>query len=238
MRARMRLRMVLRQPTKPKQLGFSVIEVFLVVLVLAVLAVIGIMAYQQHKPSVVKNSSVTSSNQTTTQPKSNTTNQPAQPTVQPDPYQGWNTYNDTGYAAASGISIKYPSDWQINITRVKKIGNTKNPTAVINERVVFLPTSETPKEEWDTCATNVSADACGAAPGDKTLSNNESSINGLAVYTATMQNSNYTYHVTVIRGSKSTSPAGRPYVEFTTIASDPAALKTYAAIIASATFPN
>jgi len=225
--------MHLHQPTKRNQSGFSAIEVLLVILIVAALAVSGFVLYQRHKPSVVKTSAATTQNQTTTQTKDTSTQ-----SAQPDPYQGWNTYNDTGYAAASGISIKYPSDWQINITRVKKIGNTKNPTAVINERVVFLPSSETPKEEWDTCATNVSADACGAAPGDKTLSSSESTVNGLAVYIATMQNSYGTYHVSVIKGNKSTTPAGRPYVEFTTTSSDPTALSTYAAIMASATFPN
>jgi hypothetical protein len=187
------------------------------------------VVYQRHKPSIAKNSAATSQTQTPTSQPQNTATQST---------QGWNTYNDTGYAAASGISIKYPSDWQIHIPGVKNVGNTASPTAVINERVVFLPSSETPQEEWNTCATNVSADACGAAPGDKTLSSNQSTINGLAAYSATMQNSYGTYHVTVIRGTKSTSPAGTPYVEFTTTTSDPTALNTYAAIVASATFPS
>ena len=39
-------------------------------------------------------------------------------------------------------------------------------------------------------------------------------------------------------GSKSTPPDGRPYVEFTTTSRDPTALRTYAAIMASATFPS
>jgi Tfp pilus assembly protein PilV len=229
----MRLRMYLRPPIKREQSGFSVIEVLLIVLVVVALAVSGFVVYQHHKSASTKSTATTSQSQTNTQQQTAATQ-----STQPTPYQGWITYNDTGYAAASGISIKYPSDWQIDITRVKKIGNTNNPTAVINERVVFLPSSETPQEEWNTCATNVSADACGADPGDKTLNSNESTINGLAAYTATMQNSYGTYHVTVIRGNKSTQPAGTPYVEFTTTASDPTALSTYAAIMASSTFPD
>jgi hypothetical protein len=212
---------------------FSAVSVSLTVLVVAALAVTGLVLYQRHNTRNAKNSAATSPTQTTTQPQSTVTQ-----SAQPNPSQGWNTYNDTGYPAASGISIKYSPEWEINIPGVKKIGNTKNPTAVINERVVFLPSSETPKEEWNTCATNVSADACGAAPGDKTLSSKEFTINGLAAYTATMQNSNRTYHVTVIQGNKSTPPAGRPYVEFTVTSSDPAALNTYGATMASATFPN
>jgi hypothetical protein len=197
------------------------------------LAVTGLAVYQRQKPSSARTSAAANQTQTATQPQSTVTR-----SAQTNTSQGWNTYNDTGYAAASGISIKYPADWKINIPHVKAIGNTTNPAAVINERVVFLPSSETPKEEWNTCGTNVSADACGAAPGDKVLSNKEFTINGLAAYTATMQNSYGTYHITVIEGNKSTPPAGRPYVEFTTISSDPSALNTYDAIMASATFPN
>ncbi len=205
----------------------------LVVLIVAALTVTGLVVYHRHKPSSAKNSALTSQTQTTTQLQDTATQ-----SAPPDPYQGWNTYNDSGYAAASGINIKYPPDWEINIAGVKKIGNTKNPTGVIHERVIYLPLSETPQEEWNTCATNISADACGAAPGDKTLSSKESTTNGLAVYTATMQNSYGTYHVTVIRGNKPPPPAGTPFVEFTTTSSDPTALSTYAAIMASATFPN
>jgi hypothetical protein len=215
---------------RDRQSGFGRVEIVLIVFVIAALGVTGLVLYQRQTPSRAKNIAATSPSQTTTQPQSTVT--------QSATSQGWNTYNDTGYAAASGISIKYPPGWQINVNRVKKVGNTNNPTAIINERVVFLPSSEAPKDEWNTCATNISADACGAAPGDKTLSSNESTINGLAAYTATMQNSYGTYHVTVIRGNKSTPPAGTPYVEFTTTTSDPAALNSYAASMASATFPN
>src|SRR6266566_6373100 len=140
---------------RKNQSGFSAFVFLLPVLVVAVLAVGGLVIYQHHKPSSATNSAATSPTQTTTQPQSAVTQ-----SAQPNPSQGWNTYNDTGYAAASGISIKYPADWEISIPGVKKIGNTRNPTAVINEREVFLPSSETPKEEWNTCAVNVSADAC------------------------------------------------------------------------------
>jgi len=149
----------------------------------------------------------------------------------------WNDYKDSGYAAASGISFKYPPDWKVNISGVKAIGNTNNPTATINERTIFLPTSLAPKEEWNTCAAMVAADACGAAPGDKTVTSNESVINGLAVYTATMQNDSGIYHVTVVRGNNAT-PNGIPFVELTTTSSNPAALSTYTGIISSATFSN
>jgi hypothetical protein len=202
-----------------KQTGFSRIEILL-----SVFLVTGIVAF----------GTVIANHQTSNQKVNITQSAAITPT---SPVSNWGTYHDAGYAAASGISIKYPPEWKINIPGVKAIGTTKNPTAVINERDIFLPSSETPKEEWNTCAVNVSADACGAAPGDKTLSGSESTINGLAAYTATMQNSDGTYHVTVIRGNQSTSN-GTPFVEFTTTSNDPAALNAYAAIMASAMFTN
>src|SRR6266567_5033744 len=58
--ARMRLRMQSRLPT-PKQSGFSVIEVLLIVLVVAVLAATGIVVYQRHRPG----NAATGSTQTT-----------------------------------------------------------------------------------------------------------------------------------------------------------------------------
>lgn len=84
----------------------------------------------------------------------------------------------------------------------------------------------------------MSADACGAAPGDKTISGSASTINGFAAYTATMQNtSGSTYHVTVIRGNKPAS-FGTPYVEFTITSNDVATVSAFAAVMASATLPN
>ena len=69
-------------PTKPKQSGFSIIEVSLVILVVAVLSATGFVVYQHHKPSSAKNSAATSSNQPTEQPQGTTTTQSAQTTRQ------------------------------------------------------------------------------------------------------------------------------------------------------------
>jgi len=66
-----------RLPT-PKQSGFSVIEVLLIVLVVAVLAATGIVVYQRHRPG----NAATGSTQTTTQPMSTATTQPAQTATQ------------------------------------------------------------------------------------------------------------------------------------------------------------
>src|SRR5258707_21440 len=118
---------------RDRQSGFGTRALLLIVPVVAVLAATGLVVYQRHnKPSSASNSAATGQTQTTTQPQSAAT-QSAQATT----YQGWNTYNDTGYAAASGISIKYPSDWKIYIPdvkspgHVKSIGNATHPTAVI-----------------------------------------------------------------------------------------------------------
>lgn len=227
-----------------KQSGFSAIEALLVVLVVAALAVIGLLVYQHYKPTSGKNSTAISrttnayNQKVSSAPNENSTETPNTTT---DNTTTWSTYHDTGYAASTGISIKLPSDWEIVVpgSKPSKIlfGNSQNPVAVVGLRSVYLANSETPEQEWNTCAANVSADACGAAPGDKTVSGSASTINGLASYAATMQNSYGTYHVTVIRGNKSTSD-GIPFVEFTTTTSDPTALNTYTAIMASATFPS
>lgn len=65
--------MQLHRPPKPKQSGFSVIEVLLLVLVVAALAVIGFVVYQRHNPSSAKASASTGSTQTTMQPTQATT---------------------------------------------------------------------------------------------------------------------------------------------------------------------
>lgn len=94
--------MQLHQPTKQDQLGFSVIELSLVLFIVAALAVTGLVVYQRHKPSGAKNSAATSQTQTTTQPQNTATTQPA-----PDPYAGWQTYNNPS------VSLKYPSGWTV-----------------------------------------------------------------------------------------------------------------------------
>lgn len=151
----------------------------------------------------------------------------------------WNTYNDTGYDVASGISIKLPPSWELNIPGVKAVGNTANPSTIISERIIYYPsdTMVSPEDEWNTCAAIVSAAACGAAPGSKTISGTATTINGLATYSATMQNSFGTYHVTVIRGNEPTSN-GIPFIEFTTTSSDPTVLSSFAAVMASAAYPT
>ena len=215
--------------TKRRLAGFGVVEVLISVVVIAVIAGAGWLVYQNR----------TKSANTTSNSNQINNNQQANTKPQPDPYAGWKTFNNTGYAVATGISLKYPADWQINIPGVGKFGTTSNPTGTINMRSTYYPAASavTPQVEWETCAATFSADACGAASGDTTVNGSESTINGLAAYTATMHNSYGIYHVTVLRGNTPTSN-GIPYVEFTIGSNDSSILSTFATIMASTTFPN
>jgi len=209
---------------KGKRARFSIIASLVVIAIIGTLAMTSLALYQQNQ-TIAKQSSrhQLTTTEDSAQLAAATTN--------------WNIYKDSGYAAASGISIKYPVDWNISIPGVKTVGNNKQPTAIITERVIYLATAQSPKDEWNTCAATISADACGAAPGDKTINSKESMTNGYATYSAKMQTSSgNTYHVTVIRGNP--TPDGIPFVEFTTTSTNQAALNTYADIMASATFSN
>lgn len=216
-----------------KQAGFSIVEAVIIVAIIGIIGVAGWLVYQRHNPIAT-----TTTTQTANQHKSTA------PTQAPaDPYQGWQTFTDNAMAAASGISIKYPSDWQVIVGNSKayawELVDKTDSKSAISVRSIDLSApyaTESPKQEWETCATDISGDACGATLDDKTLSGSESTINGLAAYTATMQSSYGTYHVTVIRSNKATS-GGIPFVEFVTYATDQTALSTFAAIMASASFP-
>ncbi len=226
-------------PAKQSQSGFSALAVLFIILVIAALAGTGFVVYQRVKsPATATLQNSNANHQQTSSTSSGSA--PNTPNHTADSTATWVTYHDTGKTASTGITIKLPSDWEIVIpgdkSGMKPFGNTKNPVAVIGYRSIFLANSETPEQEWHTCATNVSADACGAAPGDKTVSGSTTTINGLAAYTATMQNAYGTYHVAVIKSNKATSPAGTAYVEFTIHASDPSVLATFNKIMATATF--
>jgi len=153
-----------------------------------------------------------------------------------DPYAGWKTYTDDATTPPSGISIKYPSDWQVNTTGTKSYGwSITSATASITVNDLFLDPSKAARQGWEFCA---GTDACpGTSADDKTVSSSESSINGFNAYTAAIQSSNGTYHVTVIRGNTQ-SDGTAPYVMFTTYSTDQATLSTFAKIMASATFKS
>ena len=159
----------------------------------------------------------------------------SQQAVVSDPYAGWGTYTDTGYPLASGISIKYPSDWKLTVGGKNvawSIANTKADISVID---IFQDGTQTARQVWESC---YATDACLGSSGIKIVSGEETTINGLNVYKATMHSDNSSvYHVTVIRGNIPVSD-GIPYVMFTTYATDETTLKLFDTIMASTSFSS
>jgi cytoskeletal protein RodZ len=208
--------------------GFGLIGILLVVVVVVIIGVGGWAVYKHnHKTAntTTSNSSSSKSSQTSTKPI--------------DPYAGWKTYTDTGYSEASGITVKYPADWQVKVGGSNafawEIIQNASPNASVNVRDVYLTAATTPQQEWDNCP---SADSCGPAPGSTKLEGNTTTVNGLASYNVKMQSSTGTiYYATVIKGNKTTS-AGTVFVEFIVNSPDAATLTTYNQVIASANFSN
>ena len=163
------------------------------------------------------------------------------PTITPvatNPYAGWKTYTDSGTSLSPGseISLKYPTDWQVNIGDSKayawEVVQKSNPSASINARYIYLSSSTTPQQEWENCG---SADACGPAPGDKKISGTSSQINGLDAYNTVMQNTAGTYYATVIKSNKPTSKE-TVFVELIFNGTNTNLVNIYKQVVASATF--
>lgn len=155
-----------------------------------------------------------------------------------DPYAGWQAYADTGTGISSGISIKYPATWHVDPTGTKSYGwsivETTNTKNIITVNDIFGDGSKTAQQEWESCYLT---DACLGSTGEKILSGSESTINGSDAYTAIMQTDYGTYHMTMIRGDKSTSN-GIPYVWFTTYATEIVTLNIFTKIMNSAYFTS
>lgn len=203
--------------------GFSAVEA---TIVLALLITIGVGGWWVWGRSQAKTPA--------TQPSSTTQNTPKQAV---DTYGGWKTYTDVGYTLATGISVKYPADWQVVVggkTIAWKIQNSASPTVSINVRSLYLDASKTARQEWNDCA---SGDACGPALGDTQIESAETSTNGLDTYSLKMQGSAGVYYATVIKGNKTTD-SGVPFLEFLLNNPDAATLSVYKQILASATFSN
>ncbi len=83
------------------QSGFGTTVISLAVLVVAVLAVTGLVVYQHHKSSSAKNSAATSPTQTTTQPQSTATTQPAQATAHSLDIKEWGVHMTLDSTTAS-----------------------------------------------------------------------------------------------------------------------------------------
>lgn len=209
--------------------GFGAVGVLMAVVVVAALAFSGWFVWH-------KNNDDNFSNKTDINPASqaNKTNEPAI-----DPYDGWGVYTDVGYAQSSGISVRYPSDWQVNTGNNKAfawtISHKIKPTGSINVRVISLDSSVSAKQEWDGCT---SADACGPAPGDTKIDSSSTTVNGLDTYRVKIKGTTDTYYATVVKSDKSSSDGTTSFVEFLLYSDDATLVNAYRQIVASASFLN
>ncbi len=205
--------------------GFSTIEILVTILVLVAAGFGGWYVWHKNKNGVPVKATMSQGTQN------------KQPTTPADPYAGWKTYADKGTGSASGVSIKYPSDWEVATggnAFAWEVQHATSPEASINVRFVFLDASKTAQQEWDDCA---NPDACGPAPGETKIESTTSTTNGLDTYAVKMQGSTGVYYATVIKGTKATG-SGVPFVEFLLNKPDASTLDTYKQIVGTATFPN
>jgi hypothetical protein len=205
--------------------GFGAIETLVVIAIITLVGFGGYFVWHNHQGKKTTNATKSQTSDTT---------KTKAPTI--DPYTNWKTYTDTGYSVASGIIVKYPSTWKVNIGDSKafawEIVEGAPPQTSINVRDTYLDNSQTAQQEWDNCS---SADACGPSAGDTKLEGNTSTINGLDVYSVKMQNSSGVYYATVAKSNKTTSK-GTVFVEFLINNPSTSALDTYKQIIASVSF--
>lgn len=88
---------------RKNELGFSAVEVVMVVAIVALLGVVGWLVYKDHHKTTAKNTPIVQPYKTTTPaPKANA------PTAA-NPYAGWNTYT----LKLEKITFRYPSTWQL-----------------------------------------------------------------------------------------------------------------------------
>lgn len=155
--------------------------------------------------------------------------------IKQNPYAGWKTYEDTGYASASGVTIKYPAGWKLepgSNAVAWELVQVAAPKAIISSRVIFLDSSQTPKQEWNNCP---SADACGPSPDDSLVSESDLTIGQLAAYRVQEKRDAGTYYTTVVKGSKAVAD-GTPFVEFTVNNPNAQTLSVYEQIVKTAHF--
>ena len=111
---------------KKNEKGFSVVEILIIVVIVGLLGAVGWLVYDRQK-SKTDNSSTTPQ---TSQQKTTTTAK----TATPDPYSGWATCSDQ----IIGASVKYPSDWQNNVSNpTNSDGNPCGKYANSSTQLVF-----------------------------------------------------------------------------------------------------
>lgn len=197
--------------TERKSKGFSRATIVLTLVIVGLLGVTAWHLWHNRKP-VKSQTSYTSNN-----------------------HVAWETYTDTNYAAASGISIKYPADWTIKSatnSSAWQIVHDTVPASAISTRTIFLNNSISPKQEWEQCTEPA---ACGPGVNDQILASQELTINGLAAYDATLASPAGKYYVTVLKSNKPSSD-GTAFVEFIIHNPDSKTLLTYNQIVRSAKF--
>jgi hypothetical protein len=205
--------------------GFTAVAVAIAVFMVALVTLVGWHVIADNN----KTKTVSSSSQ---QVMSNPDPQPPAK----DPYTGWKTYEDIGYPLASGISIKYPADWQILVGNNKAFAwiiKNNRGSQNIDARVNYLNSDITPEQEWDNCP---SADSCGPTPGDTKLEGKNSVVNDIYTYSVKMQNSSGAYYSTVLKSNNSSNDGKTAYVELLSYNDDPTVMNIYKQIISSAVF--
>lgn len=158
-------------------------------------------------------------------------------------YNGWKEYAD----AYTGIDIKYPPDWQVNIGDTNsypwEVVEKASPDVRINVRYAILDRGMTPEGEWNYCATiqklhlQGQIQTCGPAPGDKKLEGSSSSTDsGLKTYNLKMQNTSGIYYASIIKcgKTKSTPFNSEEFVELLLANTTNSAVDTLNKVVASA----
>lgn len=209
-----------------------------VLLVLVIVAMVGFTGWYAWHAKNSADKTLSSANKetasaTVAKPKAKPSSVP-----KPNDQSSWLTFTDTGQTtAASGVSFKYPSDWQVRIGKTTAAGDTTNPSVVVDLRTIQFDSSSTPEDEWKTCADKVSADACGIGPNDKIIEGSSSQINGRAAYSATIQSTPQNYQVTIIKSDKPKAN-GTFFVEFSTNTTNRDQLNTFKKVVSTASFIN
>jgi hypothetical protein len=85
---------------RKNEVGFSPVEVILVLIILALIGVVGWFVYENHNKTNTPSSTTSAS----------TTKQNTSVAKVADPYAGWNTYK----ATIEPVSFKYPSSWTVD----------------------------------------------------------------------------------------------------------------------------
>jgi Tfp pilus assembly protein PilV len=208
-----------------KSSGFTVVSILVITIVLLAIAGVSWRVLASNK-----NTTDNHANNKQTNLSSNNSKQTT------DPYAGWKTYKDIGYPLASGVSIKYPSDWQVKVGNNKAFAwviEHKETKGSVNVRTIYLKSTMSPKQEWDNCP---SADACGPAIGETEIDEKSSTINGLDSYSVKMQSSGNNYYSTVIKSNKVLNDGTVAFVEFILNSEDTILLNAYKQIVSSANF--